>query len=163
MEQLDVDTMSLSGDAVLWLSVNGDDAPFDATGHYPILAGYDSSENPLYVAAVRLEFLCYFAPVAEGASTLTYQDELGDEHVSHDFFVLALRHDPSDLAGTPPNPRILGGAMDQSGPLFWLNFWPRKDPDYLAASDFAELDDDHLEAVLNGLSERDDNDYKWVV
>ncbi len=109
MEQIDVDTMSLSGDAVLWLSVNGDDAPFDATGHYPILAGYDSSGNPLFVAAVRIEFLCYFAPVTEGASTLTYQDELGDEHVSHDFFVLALRHDPFDTS--PPYPRARAGAI----------------------------------------------------
>jgi len=149
MEQLDVDTMSLRGDAVLWLSVNGDDAPFDATGHYPILAGYDSSGNPLFVAAVRIEFLCYFAPVAEGASTLTYQDELGDEHVSHGFFVLALRHNPSDIS--PPYPRARAGAMDPTGPLYWLRCWPERDPEYFE-DELLEGDDRRFESALSGIT-----------
>ncbi len=41
--------------------------------------------------------------------------------------VIALRHNPSDML--PPYPRIPEGAMDQTGPLFWLKFWPRRDPD----------------------------------
>ncbi len=66
---------------------------------------------------------------------MTYTDELGDEHKAYGFFVLALRHDPSDA--TPPYPRTSAGAMDPTGPLHWLNFWPRKDPDYCALSDSA--------------------------
>ncbi len=35
-----------------------------------------------------------------------------------EFFVLALRHDPSD--SPPPYPRIPVGAIDQTGPSYWL-------------------------------------------
>lgn len=148
----------------LWLRVDSQNTPFDETDHYPILAGHNEPGTALYVAAAKNEPGYHFTCVEDGASTVRYADELGDARETDNFFVLALRHDPSDLIGTPPYPRIPTGAVDQTGPLFWLNFWPRKDPDYLAASDSAESDDDHLEAVLNSLSARDrDNDNDWIV
>ncbi len=39
----------------------------------------------------------------------------GDAYETMDFFVLALRYDPSDL--TPPYPRIPAGAVDPTGPV----------------------------------------------
>jgi len=46
--------------------------------------------------------------------------------------------------------------MDQTGPLFWLRFWPQKDPDYSAASDSAKSDDGHLETILNSYKSQPD-------
>ncbi len=148
LSKFSVDSMVIDGDMVVWLDVG---APlgweFADEGHYPILAGYDERGAPLYVAAIKHKFVCYFTCVKNGTWTAKYTDEVGDTHESKEFFVLALCHDPSDLK--PPYPRIPGGALDQTGPLCWLTFWPKKDPDYCAASDSARLDDSHLEALLD--------------
>ncbi len=58
-----------------------------------------------------------------GASYAVYIDEVGETHIAHEFFVLALRHDPSDVV--PPYPRPRKGAMDPTGPVYWLRFWPK--------------------------------------
>ncbi len=62
-----------------------------------------SSEQLFMSQAVKNELGYHFTCVEDGASTARYADELGDTHETGNFFVLALRHDPSDLAGTPPN------------------------------------------------------------
>ncbi len=102
LHDFSVDSMTIDGNAVLWLSVLGQTSPFDSTGHYPILAGSNEHDTPLYIAAVREGFAHYFTYVEEGASNVRYIDEIGDTHEVDKFFVLALRHDPSDLA--PPYP-----------------------------------------------------------
>lgn len=145
--------MVIDGNLVLWLCI-GD--LFVANGHYPILAGYDRFGNALYVAAVKIGFIYYFTCIEDGARRAKYTDEIGDTHETDNFLVLALRHDPSDL--TPPYPCSTGGALDQTGPLYWLKFWPEKDPDYCAATDSAEADDGHLESVLNSY---DGNSNMW--
>jgi len=121
--------------------------PFDVTGHYPILAGYDPSGEPLYVAAVRLELLWHFTTVRDGAFLVYYSDEVGETHIADEFFVLALRHDPSDFS--PPLPRAHKGAMDPTGPVFWLRLWPEKDPEYFKIEDGRLHDDRLLESFLN--------------
>jgi len=157
-----IDTMSMKGDMVLWLSAAGhrtSDAPFLPTGHYPILAGY-RDESVLYVAAVKINQVYYFTCVEEGAYSVTYTDEFGETHNSRQFLVLTLRHDPSDI--TQPYPHIPDGAMDPTGPLHWLKFWPEKDPDYLAASDSAAMDDNLLEAHLRSCDGRAAGDQAWL-
>jgi len=143
-----VDAMVLGVDVVLWLRFDTyRRSPFDATDHYPILAGFNQHNEPIYVAVAEVEHNPYFTCVEDGASTVRYADEMGYEHETNEFFVLVLRHDPSDV--TPPYPRTSAGAMDPTGPLHWLKFWPEKDPDYCALSDSAKDDDDHLESLLN--------------
>jgi len=146
--------MRLDGHTVVCLRVTNLNVPtldlegiskFDCTGHYPILAGYDPTDEPLYVAAVRLEFLWHFTTVKDGASIVYYSDEVGETHTTNEFFVLALRHDPSDLPA--PYSRARKGAMDPTGPVFWLRFWPEKDPEYY--EDARLVDDGLLESFLD--------------
>lgn len=63
--------------------------------------------------------------------------------MTDEFFVLALRHDP------PPRPSYPRGALDPTGPVFWLRFWPVKDPDYYEDEGGRLRDDRHLEAFLD--------------
>ncbi len=107
-----------------------------------VLAGYEENHKPLYVAAVKFDDGYHFTVVTDGASTVKYADEVGVECETHKFVVLALRYDPSDQ--TPPYPHASDGAMDPTGPLHWLKFWPEKDPDYSAASDIPWEDDHRL-------------------
>lgn len=136
------------------LRVYGRNTCFHSTGHYPILAGcryFPTLRRALlYVAAVRSGDIWYFTHVQEGASSATYTDEVGDVQTTHDFFVLALRHNPSDM--TPPYPRTRRGAMDPTGPVFWMKFWPERDPDYF--EDSRLTDDRYLESFLDGLRDR---------
>ncbi len=176
LRDLSVDTMLLSGDEVLWLRIGGSDcgpdslfversdqspSMFDAAGHYPILAGFNQCGEALYVAAVEMGGIYYFTSVEDGAWTVTYADEEGNEYRTKEFLVLALRHDPSDA--TPPYPRTCTGAMDPTGPLHWLKFWPEKDPDFVAASISARDDDNHLESLLNSFdgNSSTDRDIWW--
>lgn len=148
---LSVDTMLLDGHILVCLHVtSGASGPsrasrFESMGHYPILAGYDFSGDPLYVAAICVEYLWYFTCVKDSSSIAIYTDEVGDRHSTHDFFVLALRHNPSDLPSPYPRPR--SGSMDPTGPVFWLKLWPEKDPDYY--DDVRLSDDQHLVSFLN--------------
>ncbi len=113
----------------------------------PNSGGFNERGEALYVAAARVDDIYYFTSVEDGASIVTYTDEVGDRHKMSNFLVLALRRDPSDI--TPPYPCIPGGAMDPTGPLYWLKFWPEKDPDYIAASESAREDDNHLQSLLS--------------
>jgi len=154
-----VDTMLLhvNGHAVTCLSVDGLEARFDSTGHFPILAGYDTYGQQLYVAAIRRGLLWHFTRIKEGVSTATYADEIGKTQTTPKFFVLALRYDPCSFMS--PYPRAHKGAMDPTGPLFWLKFWPEKEPDYY--DDDRLADDRILETLLNRISARPNSD--WLV
>lgn len=152
LNELSVDSMVIDGNMVSWYDVKG--RGFFVEGHYPISAGYDRHGNSLYIAAVKRKFVFYFTCVKDGASTARYTDEIGDTHETNNFVVLVLRHDPTDLM--PTYPRIPGGAMDQTGPLFWLKFWPQKNPDYSPTSDSAKSDDNHLESLLDSYDSKTD-------
>lgn len=156
LEDVSVDTMLLDGHTLVCLRFYGRHMSFHSTGHYPIVAGYQNVSGlrliPLYVAAVRSgNDIWYFTCVVEGESSVPYIDEVGDAQTTHDFFVLALRHNPSDLA--PPYPRARYGAMDPTGPVFWLKFWPERDPDYFD-DDSRLADDGELESFLDGFRPR---------
>ncbi len=146
-EDLSVDTMLLDGHTMVCLNVDGRvfRNQFNCTGHYPILAGYDAAGESLYVAAVRAKLLWHFTTVKDGARSAVYADEVGETHTADEFFVLALRHNPSDFP--PPYPHARKGAMDPTGPAFWLRFWPEKDPEYF--EDARLVDDRLLESFLD--------------
>ncbi len=82
-----VDTMLLDGHTMVCLSVDGRkfantsnftfSGGFDCTGHYPILAGYTPTGEPLYVAVVHVDLLWHFTTVIEGAPYADYFDEVG--------------------------------------------------------------------------------------
>ncbi len=161
LRDFSVDTLLLGVDMVLWLRIDKFWPPFVGTGHYPILAGTNQHGEELYVAAAKVDDIYYFTCVEDGAKSARYTDEIGDVQETEEFFVLALRYDPSDA--TPPYPPTHAGAMDPTGPLHWLKFWPEKDPDYVALSDSAREDDDHLEALLNSFhgNTKKDVDIWW--
>ncbi len=140
VDNFSVDTMLLDAHSLVCLHVNAQESCFDSTGHYPILAGYDpSTGEQCFVAAIRRDLLWHFTTVKDGTSTAVYSDEVGETYTAYNFFVLALRHNPSDLPA--PYPRARKGAMDPTGPVFWLRSWPEKDPEYFEE---ARLTDDHL-------------------
>ncbi|KLO07883.1 hypothetical protein SCHPADRAFT_944891 [Schizopora paradoxa] len=141
---LTVDTMLLDERMLACLRVDGDKQSFDETGHFPVLAGYNASGDPLYVAIVRIADIWYFTTIMNGATEASYVDELGDTHTTLNFFVLALRHDPSYLRS--PYPTARPGSMDPTGPFFWLQLWPEKDPNYFV--DERLTDDRILESFL---------------
>lgn len=136
IHDISIDTMVLSGSMVVWLRVDGLQSSFDSTGHYPMLAGYEVNERPQYVAAVKIDDIYHFTLIEVGAFACRYTDDDGNERETHNFLVLALRHDPSDA--TPPYPLPHTGAMDPTGPLHWLKFWPEKDPSYSPDSEIAK-------------------------
>ncbi|KLO08733.1 hypothetical protein SCHPADRAFT_1000735 [Schizopora paradoxa] len=125
-QSVSVDTMFLNASILTYLQIHGGKMPFDCKGHYPILAGYEEgSDEPLYVAFIRQkpDLPWYFTTVKNGASSATYTNELGEEHVATEFFVLVLRHDPTDLPSS-----ILPhstGVKDPTGPVHWVEFWPK--------------------------------------
>ncbi|KLO06379.1 hypothetical protein SCHPADRAFT_895489 [Schizopora paradoxa] len=154
-----IDTMLVDKHSLVFLRVNkwftGINKCFGATGHFPLLAGYDNQTcRELYVALVHFPEEevdpWYFTFVEDGASFATYTDEVGQERTTDEFFVLALRHDPSDLP--PPYPQACKGAMDPTGPLHWLSFWPKKDPEYFEDKRLKKADET-LESMLVGIKE----------
>ncbi len=139
-----IDTMLLEVDTVLWLRIAGSNSPFDTTGHYPILAGFSQRGEPIYVAAAKVHHTYYFTCVEDGASAMTrWERSIKQESFSLSLFVTIV---------TPPYPRTPTGAMDPTGPLHWLKFWPERDPDYAALTDSAWNDDIHLKSLLNSFS-----------
>ncbi|KLO09169.1 hypothetical protein SCHPADRAFT_578078 [Schizopora paradoxa] len=153
LQDVHVDTMLLDGHMLVCLHVAGTSLPFDSTGHYPIIAGYLPDGQRLYIAAVRVEWLWYFTTAMDGASSVRYTDEVGDEREADDFFVLALRYEPSDIV--LPYPRSPKGAMDATKPVFWMRLWPEKDPDYF--EDERLTDDLFLKSLLDGLAVENNN------
>lgn len=133
-----------------WFTLN-----FVASGHFPILAGYDKrTQTTLNVGLIHLpnkeEDPWYFTCVVDGARVVTYVDEVGEVKKSRDFCVLALRHDPVDIVS--PYPQTRKGAMDPTGPLHWLSLWPKKDPEYFEDERLKKADD-ALESILDGVDE----------
>lgn len=133
LHNLTVDTMTLTGDMVLWLHIRGHHSYFRSEGHYPVLAAVGKSQRQYYVAAVKVQHMYYFTYVENGASSVTYKDEIGEEHKARDFFVLARRH-------------------REDSTLVWRGFWPRTDPNHCAVSESAKQDDSHLESLLNSFN-----------
>lgn len=110
----------------------------DVTGHYPVLAGFDPTGEPLYIALKDRHFYGILTCVKNGSSHATFViDHVSGETVTVDrFYVLVLRHDPVDSKPTA----VPDGAMDPTGPVFWLNYWPERDPSLPDDPSFMELD-----------------------
>lgn len=100
---------------VFWLRVHGDEHPFDVTGHYPVLAGYDSVGREIFIARVDEEL--NYVYVADGARSVSIVDEDDERITFSEFDVLVLRHDPSDHRAQA----IPEGAKFQTGPVYWIH------------------------------------------
>lgn len=115
---------NISGD-IMTFKVDGKIEPFRATGHYPLLIGYDARGEALYLAQIWNNGCCY-GLVRDGESTATFTDTQGETIVVNSFDVVVLRYDPcgkhSNYAST------IDGALDSTGPLHWRRYWPQKDP-----------------------------------
>jgi len=118
------DALHCPSNSILWLEFHGDVAPFDVTGHYPILAGFTSDESPreLYVAMVYPQpFLVCYTYIEDGAQTVEFVDERGKWRVASTFYVMVLRHDLLDVerphmhTGPPTGPDV----FLQTGPVYW--------------------------------------------
>ncbi|KLO09816.1 hypothetical protein SCHPADRAFT_943346 [Schizopora paradoxa] len=155
LQDVTIDKMPLDGQILTCLRVDQESPAFDCTGHYPILAGVDfETGEELYIAAVRREVdsVWYFSTIKDGASSVTYTDEIGKEHIARSFFVLALRHDPIDLPLQDVRRRT--GAKDPTGPVYWVEIWPREDTQYSSGARLRE--DRLLESLLSDL-------YEWKI
>ncbi len=113
---------------------------FDVTGHYPVLAGLDPTGEPLYIAIIDRPWHHYqiFACIKDGTSHATFINEDGESETVECFHVLVLRHDPVNLFPTS----VPEGAMDPTGPLFWLESWPNKDPSLPNNPYLTEIEDE---------------------
>jgi len=101
----------------LWLRVDGVEHPFDATGHFPVLAGYDTSGREIFVARAffgdtNQPKFCY---VCDGACSVSIVGKDGRGRTTSRFDVMVLRHDPCDVGVEVPE-----GAKFQTGPVFWM-------------------------------------------
>ncbi|KLO06567.1 hypothetical protein SCHPADRAFT_945993 [Schizopora paradoxa] len=142
-----VDTLPFEGINALWLHVDGRNAPLNVnlppflTFHFALISAEDPKEkgNPIYVAAVKVGSTYHFTYATDGSSCVKYTDEIGKERESQDFFILAERKS-RDIREDDLTSNVTGR---------WLPFWPVRDPEYLALSDSAESDDEHLKALLN--------------
>lgn len=119
-------------DDVFLLEVQGHSSPFDATGHYPILAGLNSEDESeeLYAAVVfdddadvddrgaatlAKKRLAY---AEDGAREVCYVDDEGNLRATDRFFIMVLRYDPGESAYRHRN--IPRSATLQTGPTYWL-------------------------------------------
>jgi len=102
----------------LWIHILGDEHPFDVTGHFPVLAGYDSSGRELYIARVWVSNSTWhtYTYVSDGARSISFLHDDGKWRTADRFSVLVLRHDPCDVGvqAIPPN------AKFQTGPAYWI-------------------------------------------
>ncbi|KLO12133.1 hypothetical protein SCHPADRAFT_998361 [Schizopora paradoxa] len=128
-----IDATLLRDDIIKLLPVN-EKAPFDATGHFPITAFLDDSNAPLYVSIVtKDDGTEIFATVKDGDPYAAYHDERGEVQRHLIFRVLVLRHDPVDFPHKEIEkdcfiPRT--GALDPTGPVYWLQYFPKKDMEF---------------------------------
>lgn len=99
---------------LFWLVVDGDERPFGVTGHFPILAGLDTSGEEIYVA--RIESCSGYTYVSDGARNVSFTNRRGKEKVSSRFEVMILKHDPCDVGVQ----NIPEGAKFQTGPVYWI-------------------------------------------
>ncbi len=111
----------------------------------PVLAGLDPTGEPLYIA---INFrpghhFQIFTCIKNGASHATFIDEKGETEIVDEFYVLVLRYDPVDSNPTSVPER----AMDPTGPVFWLNCWPKKDPSLPDNFEFTGIEA-HLDDIL---------------
>ncbi len=109
----------------------------------------------------------FITVVADGASAVTYMDDLGQAHITHKFCVIVLRHNPSDMF--PPYPLIPKGTIDLTGPMFWLKLWPERDPNFAVSPELHSLQEifrqcigpenfvDNSDTALKKTSELDQN------
>ncbi len=134
--------MFIAKNTVMAIDIEAGEA-FDVTGHYPILAGLDSrTGGPLYVAQHN-ELNSMLTCVKNGASHATFINADGRTETVNEFRVPVLRHDPVNLDSIS----VPEGAMDPTGPVFWLKYWPKRDPSLPEDPTFTALDQ-HLESVL---------------
>ncbi|KLO07255.1 hypothetical protein SCHPADRAFT_945441 [Schizopora paradoxa] len=126
---IDVDILLYYHDQLLTIKVGEADS-FDATGHFPIITGYDKSGRALYYAEAYWDRLksSLSSSVLDGSKTVMFADELGKAQTSNKFTVEVLRYDPTDLLERPAS--CLEGAMDPTGPLHWRKLWPARDPHF---------------------------------
>ncbi len=126
---------------IIWVELEAGET-FDVTGHYPVLAGLDSTGEPLYIAIndIPSQHLQTFTCIKNGASHATFIDENGETETVNEFYVLVLRHNPVNFNPTS----VPEGAMDPTGPVFWLNCWPKKDPSLSEDLENLELETDQF-------------------
>ncbi|KLO18107.1 hypothetical protein SCHPADRAFT_936566 [Schizopora paradoxa] len=99
-----------------YLEVDGDDDPFSAGGHFPVLAGYDVCGKELYVAEVVHGDGHIFSYVPDGARSLSIADRNGEVRVCNRFRVLVLQYDPCVIGECS----IPEGAKLQTGYVYWI-------------------------------------------
>lgn len=131
LQDASVDMMLMKKSDILWLGVDGQTGIFDPTGHYPVVAGYDSSGGAFYIGALHITFKAngydvfdyILSKIGARASSITMSDGIPQ----NSFHVMVLQHNPADS----PRPlcRTAVGALDPTGPLYWTKFWPEKDPE----------------------------------
>ncbi|KLO08851.1 hypothetical protein SCHPADRAFT_1000671 [Schizopora paradoxa] len=129
-QNISVDILIYGPEEVLELEVGEDDS-FDATGHFPILLGYDESGRALYCARDKFSgdrnvFFRGIVGVADGSSSGIFMKYPRKKRNSKKFGVLVLRFDPSDVVAH--NANNVEGALDPTGPLHWRRLWPLEDP-----------------------------------
>ncbi|KLO10283.1 hypothetical protein SCHPADRAFT_977829 [Schizopora paradoxa] len=124
-ERVCVDEIHL-GENTMFISVDGDNEPFEASGHNPVLA-FQSSTGPSYIARVGG---ITFTHVEDGATFVMCKRQHvesgeSDEKITwveerhSKFDVLVLRHDPEDCSPGENE----WGEMDPTGPLGWKNVY----------------------------------------
>ncbi|KLO06570.1 hypothetical protein SCHPADRAFT_910260 [Schizopora paradoxa] len=149
LHEFTVDTLPLSSSDSLWLYVDGRNASFDAnkppfkSHHYMLFLADDPKEKgkenkPSYIAAVKVASTYHFTHAASGSSSVKYTNDVGTECESQEFLVLMERR-YQDVHGDD----LALNVVER-----WFSFWPVKDPLYSALTESANIDDEHLEALL---------------
>jgi len=122
----DIELLHCNEDLLVWIPSHS--GPFTAAGHFPVLAGQTSHGQNAYIACLvhnpdgyayspHYKSSFYTATVIEGESFARLWHE-GNPWGYESYYVLALRHDPSDiLPGSFPVAHE--GDQDQTGPFYW--------------------------------------------
>ncbi|KLO15349.1 hypothetical protein SCHPADRAFT_270537 [Schizopora paradoxa] len=121
---------------------NGD--TFDVTGHYPILAGYDENDDPLYVAFENNNHPLVFSCIKNLETLAAFINRYGETVFPEYFYVPFLRHDPVDFdaqvgGGIGIHGRFPEDAIDATGPFFWLEIYPTWNPSLPRTKDLTDF------------------------
>ncbi|KLO05069.1 hypothetical protein SCHPADRAFT_738206 [Schizopora paradoxa] len=131
-----IDIMLIEEDMLYWVDLMTPYASgtvpdeLNVTGHFPILADFESTNRPVYIAN-HFDDPTSLSLVTEGDAAIQYEGENGTWQSAERFVVLCLRHDPVDTPASYFPKSQQSGGMDPTGPARWFKFWPEKDAEVL--------------------------------
>lgn len=114
--------MKVDAGEIMTIEYKSHGEAFCEDGHFLVTVGTRDTGESLYLAAEEDDNSGYKITCARNGEII---GAMGTQRSK--FWVFVQTQNPLDIP--PPFSHIPKGAMDPSGPLYWLKIWPERDPD----------------------------------